>query len=174
MNGYTYISVPGQSTINLNSTSNTLNLTSSAGITITTIPGTNTLTINTNSSFTVADLVVTNSLTLNPTNVGSLDNVAIGQTTPRQGTFTTLTATGLVSFNPNNANVTISPTGSGTVTINPATTGSIDNCTIGANTANTGRFTNVTITSFQQTNSSSAITKGYAAALSAAYGVALS
>ena len=174
MNGYTYIAVPSQSTINLNSNSNTLNLTSSGGISLTTNPTTNTLTINTNSSFTVANLNVTNTLTLNPTTPGTLDNIAIGQTTPRQGTFTTLTALSTVSISPNNASVTISPSGSGTVIIAPSTTGSINNVAIGASTPSTGRFTNVTITSLQQTNNASAITKGYAVALSAAYGVALS
>ncbi len=50
------------------------------------------------------------------------------------------------NFSPANANVTISPTGSGTVTIAPASVGSINNMNIGATTAGTGKFTSVTST----------------------------
>ena len=42
--------------------------------------------------------------------------------------------------------VTLAPTGSGYVTINPSTTGTIDNMTIGASTPVTATFTNVVIT----------------------------
>jgi hypothetical protein len=42
--------------------------------------------------------------------------------------------------------VTFSPTGTGTVTINPATLGTINNMTIGATTAAAGTFTNLTAT----------------------------
>jgi len=67
------------------------------------------------------------------------------------GTFSgTLTANGSivansgVSLNPANANVVISPTGTGVVTIAPATAGSINNVNIGATTA--GNITANTIT----------------------------
>jgi cytoskeletal protein CcmA (bactofilin family) len=67
------------------------------------------------------------------------------------GTFSgTLTANGSivansgVSLNPANANVVISPTGTGVVTINPATAGSINNVNIGATSA--GNITANTIT----------------------------
>jgi hypothetical protein len=61
------------------------------------------------------------------------------------GTFaSTLTANGAVAFSPANANVVISPTGSGLVTIAPATAGSINNVNIGATTA--GNVTANTIT----------------------------
>ena len=46
----------------------------------------------------------------------------------------TATFNGTVSASPANANVTISPSGSGTVTINPATAGSINNINIGGST----------------------------------------
>jgi hypothetical protein len=46
-----------------------------------------------------------------------------------------LTATGTVALSPANATVTISPTGSGSFVVAPATAGSIDNVTIGATTA---------------------------------------
>ena len=56
----------------------------------------------------------------------------------------TITAQSTVTFNPSNANVSIQPSGTGTVTINPAVAGTIDNMAIGATTATTGRFSTVT------------------------------
>jgi hypothetical protein len=50
------------------------------------------------------------------------------------------------NINPANAAVAISPTGTGTVTINPATASTMNNVAIGGTTALTGRFTNVTLT----------------------------
>lgn len=49
------------------------------------------------------------------------------------------------NLNPANANISIAPTGTGTVTINPATAGTINNMSIGATTASTGKFTQVTV-----------------------------
>jgi hypothetical protein len=70
---------------------------------------------------------------------------AIGSTTPNTGAFTTLTANQAVTLSPANANVVISPSGTGLVTINPATAGSMDNVTIGATTAKAGTFTQLSI-----------------------------
>jgi len=53
----------------------------------------------------------------------------------------TLTALSTVTFNPSNASVSIQPTGSGTVTINPATAGTMDNVAIGSTTTSSGKFT---------------------------------
>ena len=72
---------------------------------------------------------------------------AIGNVTRSTGAFTTLTANSTVTFSPNNANVTLSPSGTGTVTLSPAGGGSINNMSIGATTASTGRFTSGTFTS---------------------------
>jgi hypothetical protein len=58
------------------------------------------------------------------------------------GTVTISPANGL-SIQPANANVTISPTGTGVVTINSATLGSIDNIKIGDTTRSSGKFTTV-------------------------------
>lgn len=69
----------------------------------------------------------------------------IGSTTPNTGAFTTLTASQAVTLSPTNANVTMSPTGTGLVTINPATTGAMDNVNIGATTAKAGTFTQLSI-----------------------------
>ena len=69
------------------------------------------------------------------------------------GTFDgTLTANSTVTLSPANANVAISPTGTGTVTIspagvitiNPTTKGAIDNVDIGATTAGSAKFTSAT------------------------------
>ena len=45
-----------------------------------------------------------------------------------------------ININPANAQVDISPTGTGTVRINPATAGTINNTSIGATTPATGKF----------------------------------
>ena len=65
----------------------------------------------------------------------------------------TLSATAAVTLSPASANVVMSPTGSGVVTINPATTGSMDNVAIGSTTASSVRATALTATgtsTFQQ------------------------
>ncbi len=58
---------------------------------------------------------------------------------------TTLTASSTVSLSPANANVTISPTGTGVVTISPSSTGTMNNVTLGATTPGTGAFTTLTV-----------------------------
>lgn len=50
------------------------------------------------------------------------------------------------NITPANAAVAISPTGTGTLTLNPATASTINNMSIGATTALAGRFTDVTLT----------------------------
>jgi hypothetical protein len=50
------------------------------------------------------------------------------------------------NITPANAAVAISPTGTGTLTLNPATASTINNMSIGATTALSGRFTDVTAT----------------------------
>jgi len=224
MNGYTYIAVAGQPTVSLNSTNNTLTLQPAGGITITTDPITKKVIFNT--SGTISDLSVTNSLaanpaitgsinnvvvgattpaagtfngltalstvnfnpvnanitisptgtgtvTINPTVTGNINNVALGATTPAPATFTTLTATGNVTFNGNNANINISPTGASVVTINPTTTGNINNVTVGSATPRSAKFTTVQMTA-QPAGATSAVTFAYAAALAAAYGMIMS
>jgi len=173
-NGYTYITVPTQTTLSLNATSNTLNITGSNGVTITTSTVTNTLALSLASNSPIPDLSVSNSLTLNPSTTGALDNIVIGATTPRAATFNTLTTTSTTTLSPASATVTISPTGTGTVVINPNSTGTIDNMNIGASVAGTGRFTSVTVTGAPGNSPTSAVTKGSVAALVAAYGIALS
>ena len=100
---------------------------------------------------------------------GSLQGTPIGSTTAATGAFTTLTANSTVTFSPNNANVTLSPSGTGTTTLSPAGGGSINNMSIGATTRSTAQFTtlntNSTYTSSGQvlitnTTASSSINTG--------------
>ena len=88
---------------------------------------------------------------LSPSTTGSIDNITIGNTTPALGKFTTLTATSA------NVNVTLSPTGTGTVTINPATAGNIDNVAIGQTTTAAGSFSTLKVA----TNTSGLSTPAY-------------
>ncbi len=80
-------------------------------------------------------------LTIASVATGTINNMSIGASTRSTGAFTTLDANSTVGLSPTNASVTISPTGSGTVTINPATTGTINNMNIGASTRGTAAFT---------------------------------
>jgi hypothetical protein len=63
------------------------------------------------------------------------------------GAFTTLTASSTVNFNMANATITMSPTGTGSVTINPATAGNINNMAVGQTTAAAGSFTTLSASS---------------------------
>lgn len=85
-------------------------------------------------------------VTINPATAGSIDNVDIGVTTPKSVKSTTLTATGAVALSPANANVVLSPTGTGVVTIAPATAGAMNNVAIGATTPRTVAATTITAT----------------------------
>ncbi len=70
----------------------------------------------------------------------------IGAQTANSGAFTTLTASAAVTLSPANANVVISPTGTGLVTISPDAAGTIDNIALGGTTARAGRMTNLRLT----------------------------
>lgn len=72
---------------------------------------------------------------------------AIGGTAAAAAAFTTLTASSTVTLSPPNANVVLSPTGTGTVTVSPATAGTLNNVSIGATTASTGAFTTLSASS---------------------------
>jgi hypothetical protein len=75
--------------------------------------------------------------------VGIADDLFIGGS----GTMVGLTATGATAINPPNNNVSIQPTGSGTVTIAPATAGNINNMNIGSTTRASGAFTTLSANS---------------------------
>lgn len=98
----------------------------------------------------------TGQVIMNPATAGTLDNVSLGVTTPLAVKSTTLNATGAVTLSPASANVTISPTGTGSVSISPASTltlsptgamtvsptaaSTINNVAIGATTPLNGTF----------------------------------
>jgi hypothetical protein len=75
---------------------------------------------------------------------GTVDAAAIGASTPSSGKFTTLQATGAVTHTPSNANVTLSPTGTGKVVVAPATAGTMDNVAVGQTTPAAGAFSSLT------------------------------
>ena len=83
----------------------------------------------------------TGTVAINPAATGAMNNVAVGATTAASGAFTSLTASGAANLSPASANVTLSPTGIGTVAINPAATGAMNNVAIGATTPASGAFT---------------------------------
>jgi hypothetical protein len=103
-----------------------------------------------NKSGTSVCTVATGTTTLNCTALQG----PIGGGTASTGAFTTLTASNTVTLSPASANVAISPTGSGAVTISPVgaltisptAASTINNTSIGATTASTGKFTTLTDT----------------------------
>ena len=58
-----------------------------------------------------------------------------------------ITINGGLSANPANKNISLAPTGTGSVTVNPATTGAMNNMVIGGTTPLAGTFTSLTATS---------------------------
>jgi hypothetical protein len=91
-------------------------------------------------------LVTTGTITANLVGTSTINNVTIGATTPRSGKFTSPVVIGSASFVPFNTDVTITPTGTGSVNINPAVAGTINNANIGSATARSATFTSLDIT----------------------------
>ena len=133
--------VPGQSTLTADFIFSKMNFVNTDGsLTITTNSTSNTLTLNLTS---ISNLSVTNTFVINPTTGGNLGNTHIGNIINRPGTFTELTAAGPVTMADGNQQVSMSPTGSGTVTINPTTPGNINNVQIGLVAPRAGTFSNL-------------------------------
>jgi hypothetical protein len=65
-----------------------------------------------------------------------------------------LTLDGAFNMNPANATIQISPTGTGTLTVNPATAGTMNNMAIGGTTAAAGSFTTLAASSTVSANGS--------------------
>lgn len=65
-----------------------------------------------------------------------------------------LTLDGAFNMNPANATIQISPTGTGTLTVNPATAGTMNNMAIGGSTPLAGAFTTLSATSTVSANGS--------------------
>ncbi len=108
----------------------------------TTVGGTSALVLTT----TTAVMSPSGAVTIAPSSASTMNNVAIGGSTPLAGTFTALTATGAVALSPSSANVVLSPTGTGVVTINPASVGTVNNVVIGGSTPLAGSFTTLSAT----------------------------
>jgi len=83
----------------------------------------------------------TGSVTVAPATAGNINNMNVGASTRGTGAFTTLAANSSVTLSPANAQVAISPSGSGSVAMQPATAGAIDNMSIGSTTRGAGAFT---------------------------------
>ena len=62
------------------------------------------------------------------------DLLKSGQGTSGPVAATTLSASGAVTLSPASANIVLSPTGTGVVTLNPATAGTMDNVALGVTT----------------------------------------
>ena len=92
-------------------------------------------------SLTTAAVQATNSGGLTLKNSSGTTQLSLGA-----GGGDNITLSVATNITPANAAVSISPTGTGTVTINPATASTINNTSIGATTALAGRFTSVTTT----------------------------
>jgi len=124
-----------------------------------TASGATTFTANTASTTTATgSVVITGGLGVSgQVTAGTLS----GNHSGGSGSFTTLTASSTVTLSPG-ANVTLSPTGTGTVTMSPAGGGSINNMSIGATTASSGAFSTLgatsTVTLSSTTDSSSSTT----------------
>lgn len=87
----------------------------------------------------------TYTLTSDGTNYIITNNEGGPQVATAFTTSATFTANGTVNMSPTNATVTISPTGTGSLTMAPATTGTINNVNIGGTTAGNATFNTVTL-----------------------------
>jgi len=92
-------------------------------------------------SLTTATVQASNSGGLALKNSGGTTQMLLGG-----GGGDNITLSVATNITPANAAVAISPTGTGTLTLNPATASTINNMSIGATTALSGRFTDVTAT----------------------------
>lgn len=113
--------------------------------TFTGLTATSTVTVTSNNQAISIAPTGSGTVTINPVTTGTINNTAIGLTTPKTMSVTSLGINGTASMTTPDQVVTLSPTGTGTVTINPANLGSIDNVTIGVTTAASGRFTTLTV-----------------------------
>jgi hypothetical protein len=135
------IVVTGQSTLTSDFVFSKMNFANTDGsLTLTTNATSNTLTLDLTS---ISNLSVTGTFVVNPTTGGNIGNTHIGNIINRPGTFTQLSATGTVTMSDGNQQITMSPTGTGTVTVNPATTGTINNVQIGLTTPRAGTFSSL-------------------------------
>jgi len=137
------IQVPGQTELAPNFILTKLNVSNTDNaVTITTSTDTLSLSLQ-----YLANLTITNSFTADTITVSNFNNASIGGSTPAAGTFTQLTTTDAVSAVSTNQQISLAPTGTGTVTISPATTGTINNVVIGAASPKAATVTALTLNS---------------------------
>jgi hypothetical protein len=98
-------------------------------------------TLTVSGAVSVNDTTASTSSTTGALKVAGGVGVAGAIFTGESSTFAGLTSTAATTLSPANHNVILQPTGTGTVTINPATAGTINNTSIGATTRSTGAFT---------------------------------
>jgi hypothetical protein len=157
ISNFTRITSPSQSTLTASFILENLNINSvGSNLGITTDAGTNSINFNLNS---LKGLTVTSSISATLPVLSSINNVIIGANTAKAGTFTTISNTGAVNLVPYNTNVVISPTSTGTLTVNSIVAGTINNMNIGVTTAGTGRFSalDITVATF---SSNQVVTRG--------------
>jgi hypothetical protein len=139
-----------------------------------------TLTSTNNTYFNGANITVeikptgTGTVAIRPNTVGDIDNVNIGANVPWIGAFTQLTTSNSVNMAGNGAVITLNPSGSGSVIINPATLGSINKMSIGASTRSTGAFTTLTADNAVTFNQGTAATSKTSGTLVVTGGVGVS
>jgi hypothetical protein len=119
-------------------------VTTAAAGRFTTLTTTSTVTLSPTGNVAISP---TGLVTVSPTSTLTLGTV--GQATTLLGQLSAVSA---------NQTVTLSPLGTGTVIINPATAGTINNVTIGATTALSGAFTSLSATSISGTGFSNYLT----------------
>jgi hypothetical protein len=96
-------------------------------------------TLAASTSVTTPTVQATNSSGLALKNSAGTTQISMGS-----GGGDNVTVSAPIAITPVNGLVNIAPTGTGSVTINPATAGTINNMSIGATTASTGAFTSLT------------------------------
>lgn len=91
---------------------------------------------------------------------GTIDGTTIGATTAADGTFANIVDNGNFTANGTNAAISMAPTGTGTVTINPATAGSISNMAGSLTTLTTSGATTLAATSATSLTTANAVVTG--------------
>lgn len=90
-------------------------------------------------------LNVTNSISITAIGNSFINNINIGQTTPKSGKFTVLSIANVTTFTGPNITISLQPSGSGTLSLTSTATSSIDKMNIGLSIPSTGNFTQILI-----------------------------
>jgi hypothetical protein len=139
------IRVAGQGTLQSAFILDSFNITNpDNAIAITTNSTTRTLTFT---ATNFPNMAVTNSFTNTLSGAGNtMNNTIVGGSTPLPAKFTTLMSTGQTNLTPVDSNVTISPTGTGSIVVNSSILGTMNNVTIGSITPAGATFSTLLLT----------------------------